>query len=164
MRKSFENRGGQPANNANRREPISRKTFVVVHLEASAHDRVALVRVSDFFIRVNLCDSRAIRCRYLVRGRRRILNQECFGEPPLQRTRSDGQAFKPTREPRVLPRQSRTISFSGRRTRFRKTTCGTHSSNWCEFVKFVSAICWQLWLRQRFCRSAYPRADRPSTD
>src|SRR5438067_1547966 len=30
--------------------------------------------------------------------------KSCFGEPPLQRTRSDGQAFKPTREPRVLPR------------------------------------------------------------
>jgi hypothetical protein len=25
-----------------------------------------------------------------------------FGEPPLQRTRSDGQAFKPTRQRRVL--------------------------------------------------------------
>ena len=27
----------------------------------------------------------------------------CFGELPLQRTRSDGQAFKPTRQRRVLP-------------------------------------------------------------
>ena len=76
-------RGGQPANNANRREPISRNigktaqkaaTFVVVHLEASAHDRVALVRVSDFFIRVNLCDSRAIGCRYF--GAREATNSE----------------------------------------------------------------------------------------
>ena len=25
-------------------------------------------------------------------------------------------------------------------------------------------ICWQLWLRQRFCRSAYHRAKNPSTD
>ena len=28
-----------------------------------------------------------------------------FGEAPLQRTRSDGQAFKPAREARALPRQ-----------------------------------------------------------
>ncbi len=27
----------------------------------------------------------------------------CFGELPLQRTRSDGQPFKPTRQRRVLP-------------------------------------------------------------
>ena len=27
----------------------------------------------------------------------------CFGELPLQRMRSDGQAFKPTRQRRVLP-------------------------------------------------------------
>src|SRR5262249_7595065 len=27
----------------------------------------------------------------------------CFGRLPVQRTRSDGHAFKPTREPRVVP-------------------------------------------------------------
>jgi len=35
-----------------------------------------------------------------------IFNRVRFGEPPLKRTRSDGQPFKPTREPRVLPRIS----------------------------------------------------------
>ena len=38
----------------------------------------------------------------LVPGRRRILNEECFGEPP-----------KPTREPRVLPDRAERSPFLG---------------------------------------------------
>jgi hypothetical protein len=36
-----------------------------------------------------------------------IQTKDCFGATPLQRTRSDGQAFKPARETRALPGQLR---------------------------------------------------------
>jgi len=41
-----------------------------------------------------------------LRKRKLEVSEACFGEPPLQRTRSDGQAFKPAREPRALPGSS----------------------------------------------------------
>jgi len=41
--------------------------------------------------------------RLMMRAKSKRKFKVRFGEPPLQRTRGDGQAFKPTREPRVVP-------------------------------------------------------------
>ena len=43
-----------------------------------------------------------------------IVPEVRFGEPPLQRMRSNGQAFKPTREQRALPGLRRRTTFVAR--------------------------------------------------